>query len=258
MFKHVVALLLLMCVAVDAQAFMKDGCGAGECRDCHSLSQKEAGDLLKAGVDKVLSVDFAEIPGLWVVEAEKQGRRFPLYVDFSKSYVVAGNVIRISDGQNLTSMREAELNKVDVTRIPLQDALILGNSAAKIRVIVFTDPECPYCKRLHTELKEVVRQDPDIVFFIKLFPLKMHPNAYGISKSIVCAHSLEMLESSFAGQPVPPATCDTKAVDETLALGPQLGITSTPTLVLPDGLVLPGYKKADVLLKLLKDRFATP
>ena len=67
-----------------------------------------------------------------------------------------------------------------------------------------------------------------------------------------------MLESSFAGQPVPPATCDTKAGDETLALGPQLVLTSTPTLVLPDGLVLPGYKKADVLLKLLKDRFATP
>lgn len=246
------AILLTGLFSLNAQAFQKDGCGAGECRQCHNLSQKEAGELLKDGVDRVIRVDFAEVPGLWLVEAEKQGKRFPLYVDFSKSYVVAGNVIRLKDGKNLTSQREAELNRVDVGRIPLQDALVLGNAQAPHKVIVFTDPECPYCKKLHIELQEVVRRDPDIVFLIKLFPLKMHPKAYGISQSIICAGSLDMLEDSFAGRPVPVPLCDTDVVDQTIALAPQLGIRSTPTLVLPDGLVAPGYKKADDLLKLIK------
>ena len=79
----------------------------------------------------------------------------------------------------------------------------------------------------------------------------MHPNAYTISKSIVCNRSLAMLEESFAGKTLPPPLCETKAVDDTLALVEKLGINSTPTLVLPDGRVMPGYKKADDLLKLL-------
>jgi thiol:disulfide interchange protein DsbC len=143
------------------------------------------------------------------------------------------------------------MNKVDVSKIPLADALLLGKPSARTKVIVFTDPECPYCKKLHEELKDVVRRDPEIAFLIKLYPLKMHPNAYEISRSIVCNNSMELLEISFAGKPVPPANCDTAAVDQTLALAADLGISSTPTLVLPDGQVVPGYKTAEALLTLI-------
>ena len=93
----------------------------------------------------------------------------------------------------------------------------------------------------------------DIAFLIKLFPLKMHPNAYDISKSIVCNKSMAMLELSFAGKPVPPPLCETSAVDQTIALAEDLGIRSTPTLVLADGLIVPGYKQADALLKLISE-----
>jgi thiol:disulfide interchange protein DsbC len=244
-------LLLLLLAAVPAQAFMEEGCGAGNCADCHSLSVQEAATLFKGNVDKVLKVELAEIPGLWLVEVEKDKKRYPLYIDFSKGYVVAGNIIRLKDGQNITGSRSTEDKRVDLAQIPLGDALLLGKPTAKTMVIVFTDPECPYCKKLHTELQEVVRRDPEIAFLIKLFPLKMHPNAYTISKSIVCNRSLAMLEESFAGKTLPPPLCETKAVDDTLALVEKLGINSTPTLVLPDGRVMPGYKKADDLLKLL-------
>lgn len=249
-------LLPLFFTALPVQAFMQEGCGAGKCTDCHSLSMQEASTLFKGNVDKVLKVELAEVPGLWRVEVEKGQQRFPLYIDFSKAYVVAGNIIRLSDGENITAGRAPENKRVDLAQIPLADALLLGKPAAKTKVIVFTDPECPYCKKLHTELQEVVRRDPEIAFLIKLFPLKMHPNAYTIAKSIVCNHSLAMLEESFAGKPVPPPLCETRAVDETLALVEKLGINSTPTLVLPDGRVMPGYKKADDLLKLLGARTA--
>jgi thiol:disulfide interchange protein DsbC len=62
---------------------------------------------------------------------------------------------------------------------------------------------------------------------------------------------MELLELSFAGKPVPPPACETSAVDRTIALAEELGIRSTPTLVLPNGVVMPGYKKADDLIKLL-------
>jgi len=229
-----------------------EGCGAGSCNDCHNLTKEEASDLLKkGGISEVLNVEFSEMPGVWAVEVEKDRKRFPVYIDFSKSFVVTGNIIRIADGENVTQRRTAQLNRVDVSRIPLEDALLLGSRDARTKVTVFTDPECPFCKKLHLELKEVVSRRPDIAFLIKLFPLKMHPNAYGISKSIVCTGSMELLELSFAGKPVPPPACETSAVDRTIALAEELGIRSTPTLVLPNGVVMPGYKKADDLIKLL-------
>jgi thiol:disulfide interchange protein DsbC len=255
---------LLLVTCGSAAAFTADGCGAGKCSDCHSLDAPAAAKLLGNGVERVLRVEFSEVPGFWLVEVEKEGKRFPLFVDFSKSYVVAGSVFRLKDGVNIAQQGQGRSEgsnanakvpeppkKVAISRIPLDDALIVGNPQAKTRVIVFTDPQCPFCSKLHDEIKEVVKRDPAIAFYIKLFPLKMHPNAYAISKSILCARSLDLLEASFSGAPLAPPSCETTVVDANLALGEAIGIRSTPTLILPDGTLLPGYKKAPELLRLL-------
>lgn len=254
MYRLLFAVLLLGCLTpFSALAFTKDGCGTGTCNSCHSLDAKEAGKILGGLVDKVNRVEFAEVPGMWLVEVEKGSNKLPIYIDFSKKYVLTGSVIRLADRGDVTQERHARMNRIDTKRIPLDDALLLGSKTAKTRVVVFTDPECPYCKQLHGELQEVVRRDPDIAFLIKMFPLKMHPNAYTTAKSIVCAKSLEFLELSFAGKPVPPPLCSTKVVDQTLALVGDLGIQSTPTLVLPNGLVMPGFKTADELLRRIRE-----
>jgi thiol:disulfide interchange protein DsbC len=126
-------------------------------------------------------------------------------------------------------------------------------------VIVFTDPECPYCKKLHIEMIEVVKADPNIAFLIKLMPLKMHPNAYGLSKTILNADNpLAVLEAVFSGAPVAPSAGQATKVDETMATAQRLGISSTPTLILPDGTLLPGYKKAPDLLKGLGSKVTLP
>jgi thiol:disulfide interchange protein DsbC len=262
-------------LTVPAFAFSKEGgmgCGAGRCSDCHSLSLQEATTLLK-GIDKVLNVEFSELPGFWSVDAEKAGQKFPIFVDFSKKYVLAGSIIKIATGEDLTQQRMAQLNKgkpaaappapaakkVDIKSIPVDDAILLGRADAKSKVIVFTDPECPYCKKAHSEMQEVVKADPNIAFLIKLMPLKMHPNAYGLSKTILCStNPLSVLEAVLHGAPVAPSACPTTKVDETLATAQKLGITSTPTLILPDGTILPGYKKAADLLKILGSKVTLP
>jgi thiol:disulfide interchange protein DsbC len=256
--KMILSLGLLLAIAAPAWGFMEGGCGAGECADCHNLTTAEAQQLLGNGIDKVLKVEQAELPGLWAVEVEKDQRKFPIYVDYSKAYVVSGNIIRLKDKKNITQQRAARLNTVDVDKIPLDDALLMGRRDASTKVIVFTDPKCPYCKKLHAELKKVVAADPDIAFLIKLFPLPMHPEAYDIAKSIVCNDSLDLLDAAFAGKPVPPPICKTKVVDENLALARGLGIRSTPTLILPGGQVLPGYRQAADLLALLDSDKSLP
>ncbi len=248
--------ITIMLVVPGAFAMSPEGCGAGTCADCHSITMAETEQLLGGMVDKVNSVEFAEIPGMWVAEVEKDRNKLPVYIDFSKKYLVSGNVIRLNDKENLTRQRSVRMNSIDVSKIPLADALLLGKPSAKTKVIVFTDPECPYCTKLHEELREVIRRDPEVAFLIKLFPLKMHPNAYDISKSIICNNSMEYLELSFAGKPVPSPNCESPVVDQTLALVKELGINSTPTLVMPDGRVIPGYRKAEAILTIIGENVA--
>jgi thiol:disulfide interchange protein DsbC len=248
--------VILLLFATQAYTMSPDSCGSGVCADCHSITKEETKQILGSMVDKVNHVEFAEVPGMWVVEIEKDSRKIPVYIDFSKRYLVSGNVIRLEDKENVTQTRAARMNRIDISKIPLADALVLGKSSAKNKVIVFTDPQCPYCKKLHDELKEVVRRDPEIAFLIKLFPLPMHPEAHGISQSIVCNNSMEYLERSFAGEPIPAPNCEIPVVDQTIEIGKQLGIRSTPTLVMPDGLVVPGYKKAEALLAIIGENIA--
>jgi len=100
-------------------------------------------------------------------------------------------------------------------------------------------------------MKKIIDERKDIVFYIKVYPLKNHPEAYEKSKSIVCEKSLTLLEDAFEKKPIPKPKCETSAVDENIKLAQKLSITSVPSLVLPDGRIIPGYKDAKALTTLI-------
>jgi len=239
----------------EASAFQKEGCESGECRDCHSLTREEAGKLLTGMVDNVLNVEMSPVQGLWVVDIVKAGKKIPVYIDFSKKYLLGAQIIRLSTKEDLTGARMNKLNevKVDLSRIPLEDALVMGKPSAKRRVIVFSDPDCHFCGKLHGELRTVTEKEPDVAFYIKLYSRNNNPATAEKAKSILCAKSLALLEDAYAGKPLPPAICTTSATEETRNLADQLNIRGTPTLILPDGRVIPGYRDANALMQLLAE-----
>jgi thiol:disulfide interchange protein DsbC len=100
-------------------------------------------------------------------------------------------------------------------------------------------------------MKNVVEKRKDIAFFIIMFPLKMHPGAYEKAKAIVCEKSLTLLEDAFEKKELPKPKCETSVIDDNIKLGEKLGITGTPALIMPDGKVIPGYRKADAIIELV-------
>jgi thiol:disulfide interchange protein DsbC len=97
-------------------------------------------------------------------------------------------------------------------------------------------------------MKKVIEKRKDIVFYIKMYPLAMHKEAYAKAKAIVCEKSLSLLEAAFDKKPVPAPKCETKAIDENIKLAEKLGIRGTPAIILPNGNVIPGYKDADSII----------
>lgn len=91
----------------------------------------------------------------------------------------------------------------------------------------------------------------DIVFFIKMLPLRIHPQAYKKAQAIVCEKSIKLLERVLDGLGAGEPACETTELDETIAIADKLGITGTPTVILPDGGVISGFKTSDELKKLI-------
>ena len=101
-------------------------------------------------------------------------------------------------------------------------------------------------------MEKIVKERKDIAFYIILFPLSFHQEAYWKSKSIVCHKSLKMLEDAFAHKEIPKPECDTKEIDSNMKLAESLGITGTPTLVLPDGRIHTGTMPAKQLVDFIQ------
>ena len=98
-------------------------------------------------------------------------------------------------------------------------------------------------------MKKVIKERKDIAFYIKLYPLPMHKDAYAKAKAIVCEKSLSLLEEAFEKKPLPAPKCETTAIDDNIKLAQKLGITGTPAIIMPDGRLIPGYLEADALIK---------
>ncbi|MBW6509456.1 MAG: DsbC family protein [Desulfuromonadales bacterium] len=216
-----------------------------------TLTKEAAIEALKDIQGEVLAVDPSEIPGLYLVSVKMQGRNIPLYLDASGTYMISGNVIDLKQRRNLTEDLFRRLNPVDVSAIPLDDALPLGNPQAQQQVIVFTDPLCPFCSQLHTVLYQALEKNPNLLFQMVLLP--MQPNSQRISQTILCNKSLEQLELAFAGKALPEPSCDSDTLRQNQALAQSLQITGTPTLILPNGQIHAGYRPVDDLLKLINE-----
>ena len=252
--KIFISILVFILSASTASAFQASGCGE-DCASCHALSKDEASGLIRAQKysSTIESIKMSAVKGLWELQVKKDGKVFPVYVDFSKKYLVEARFTPLDslDTTEPVKPTKPELQKLDRSQIPLSDAIIIGQPDAQDQIIVFTDPDCPYCRKLHTEMKQVVAQRNDIAFYIKLFPLEMHPDAYRKSKLVQCNKSSALLDDAFTGKNLSGSGCDTKAIDQNMELGNKLGIRGTPAIILPDGSLVRGYIQKDKLYELL-------
>ena len=95
----------------------------------------------------------------------------------------------------------------------------------------------------------MIAERKDIAFYIILFPLPMHKEAYDKSKAIICEKSLELLEAAFEKKPLPKPSCQTAVIDENIRLAEKLGISGTPAVIFPDGVNIPGAMEAKDIIK---------
>ncbi len=246
-YKSIMIMAILILLPVSTFAFpVKKGDKA--CTECHKLEKKDAEAIVKkvAPTGTITEIKMSPIKGVWQVDVDAgEGKKGSLYLDFSKKYLIAQIIPVESIG------KQPPARKVDVSKIPLDDAIVLGSATATKKVIVFTDPDCPYCRQLHEIMKQVVTKHTDVSFALIMNPLPMHKDSPKKVQTILCTKSVSILDDAFSGKavPEPAATCTTAAVERSTALARSLEFNGTPTLVRDDGVVLSGFLPEEQLLK---------
>lgn len=208
---------------------------------CDSIGQKEIQDMLVGTVIEgapVLYIKESSLAGICEVAINNGSQPVVFYVDSVRTHMIFGSLVNAKTMINLTSQAAKAIQdkkRVDLSKIPLNNALVLGDDKAEKKVIIFTDPDCPYCSSLHLTLKQIVDKRKDISFYIKLYPLASHKEAYAKSKSIICNKSLLLLEDCFNKKQITKTECGTDEIDNNIKLVESLGISGTPAIILPDG-----------------------
>ncbi len=256
-------LLLLSCFIAPVAAKMPPPAENGsvpvhDCVKCHTLTVKEAGELLSFANVGVKSVKLALSHGLYEILFEQGGKTGIVYIDFGKKHLLQGQVIDLKTKQPVIAHekelpRPKELQKIDPTTIPTQHSFIMGNPKGSKKLFVFDDPDCPYCRKLHLELKKLEKIAPDVAIHVMLMPLPMHPEAFDKSRTILETKNRVNFDKAFEGKAVPkPAKESSKAaVEAIIRFANTNGITGTPTLILPNGKVVVGARDAEELKKLI-------
>ncbi len=197
-----------------------------------------------ASVKKAIAEKFPEAGGNIEVtktsfgwyEVFAGGRLF--YTDENVTYFFLGNIVEAKTMSNITAQRLQKLTAIKFESLPLDYAIKTVKGNGKRKVAVFSDPDCPYCKRLEKDLVKVT----DVTIYTFLYPIEsLHPDAERKSKAIWCSSNRQKAWDDFMLRDVAPAdkNCDTP-IEEIQALGQKHKMNGTPTLVFADGRVVPG------------------
>ena len=186
----------------------------------------------KAQVQSVTRLPFL---GLYEIVAEGE----VLYADEKFDYVIDGNIISTKDMTNLTEQRKRKLSAIPFEELPLELAFKRVKGKGERRLAVFSDPDCPFCKRVEGDLAKL----DNVTVYMFLFPIdSLHPNATNIAKRIWCSPDRVKAWDDYMQRKVTPSASPDcpNPVDRIVEYGRKKGINATPTLVMPTGERVPG------------------
>jgi thiol:disulfide interchange protein DsbC len=194
---------------------------------------------------QVESVAKTPIAGIYEVFAG--GEIF--YTDENVNYlIVRGRLIDVARRTDLTEERLRVLTAVKFDQLPLDLAFRVVKGNGKRKFAYFTDPNCPYCKRLDRELTKVT----DVTIYVFLYPV-LSQDSYDKAVAVWCSkdRAKAYYEMMLNGTPPKAAGACETPLDKIVAYGRQKGITGTPTMFFADGQRVAGAIPAAQIEKLL-------
>jgi thiol:disulfide interchange protein DsbC len=180
-----------------------------------------------------------------------------VYMTADGRYLIQGKIIDLETRTEITENRLSELKVAALEAVGEDQMIIYGPEDAKDTVTVFTDIDCGFCRKLHSEMAKY--NDTGIRIRYLFYPRAgIGSDSYDKAVSVWCADDRKAaMDKAKAGGEVERKTCD-NPVEEHFALGQIMRVSGTPALILEDAEMVPGFVPPDRLRKALDQRRETP
>jgi thiol:disulfide interchange protein DsbC len=202
---------------------------------------------------KLESIAPAPVPGFYEVSIGGM----LVYISKDGRYILQGDLLDVKERRNLTEEARSTKRMSALSAVAEDKMIVFAPDKVKHTITVFTDIDCGYCRKLHQEVKEF--NDQGIKVRYLAFPRAgIGSPSYEKAVSVWCADDKRAaITRAKSGESVDKKTCE-NPVAEQYELGQKLGINGTPTIMLEDGKMLPGYVPARQLAQMLETTTAHP
>lgn len=172
------------------------------------------------------------------------------YLSGDGRYLMKGNMIDLIEQRDLTEASRNTLRKSIIDKVSDDKTIVYSPENPRHTITVFTDIDCPFCRRLHQEMEELNQRDIKVRYLF--FPRAgVGSPSYNAAVSVWCAKDPEkaLTLAKIEGK-VEPKSCE-NPINEHMHLVEEMGITGTPAIILEDGTLISGYRPAKQLADFL-------
>ena len=197
---------------------------------------------------KVDSVKPAVVKGLFEVVV---GANI-YYVSEDGKYLLQGRLVDVAARKDLTEEKLNVTRKLSIEKMGQANMIVFKPKITKYTVTIFTDIDCGYCRKLHSEIDQYLAQGITIQYLF--FPRAgKGSDSYNKAVSVWCAEDRNAaLTAAKKDQKLTEKTCD-NPIDEHMQLAAEFDVKGTPMIISENGNVYPGYLPAKQLVEALEN-----
>lgn len=200
---------------------------------------------------EILTIKETPVPGLFEVTMKDFD---PVYMSQDGQYFLSGQLMQLrADGRvvNLTEEKLRNERAAWLAKVPAEDKIVFAPKKPKAKVYVFTDVDCGYCRKFHTEMAEYNAMGVEIHYLA--YPRGGAEGDTGAKMEAVwCAKDRRAAITKVkAGGDVPQAACK-NPISAQYNLGKTVGVKGTPAVFLEDGTQIGGYLTPEQMKKALR------
>jgi len=163
------------------------------------------------------------------------------YISGDGRYLLQGDLIDLKAQVNLSENDRNQARKKMLASVPDDDTIIFAPEHVKHVISVFTDVDCTFCRRLHSQIDEYMAEGIEVRYL--LYPRSgPDTSSWFKAEQVWCsddrkkALTLAKLDKDFQS-----GDCDSSIISRHYAMGQDVGLRGTPAIVLEDGTLFSGY-----------------
>ena len=163
------------------------------------------------------------------------------YVSEDGRYLLQGDLIDLDQQVNLSERSRVKARKELISTVQDDQAILFSPTEIRYSVTVFTDIDCTYCRKLHSQIDDYLAHGIQIRYL--LYPRNGPASrSWNTSEDVWCARDRNSaLTAAKLDRDFETQNCDASTITRHYMLGQDVGLNGTPAIVFDDGTLISGY-----------------